>query len=99
MNYTKERVYRFNRSFEIPGCKPYFLDFHLLKVEQDYEYPGHKHLNYEVIVVLKEHYYCCLNSTELRVSPGQLLIIQPGDIHQDHLKKRPAALCAAFQVE
>jgi len=87
MNYKKEKVYRFKRSFHIPRFKPLFLDFHLLKVQQNCEYPEHEHYNYEVIVVGQEPYYCRLNTQELTVPPGYILVIQPGDIHRDHLKK------------
>jgi hypothetical protein len=31
--------------------KPVFQDFHLLRMEGNYEYPLHQHTNYEVILV------------------------------------------------
>jgi len=98
MNYIKEKVYRFKRSFHIPRFKPRFLDFHLLKVQQSCEYPEHGHLNYEVIVVGKEPYHCRLNSMELKVPVGHILVIQPGDSHQDHLKRGQEHYVLHFQL-
>ena len=65
---------------------PVFDDFHLLRMEGDYEYPAHTHTNYELILVERGPYRCELNNTELSVANGQILVIKPGDHHQDHLR-------------
>jgi AraC-like DNA-binding protein/uncharacterized protein YjlB len=66
--------------------RPIFDDFHLLRMEGRYEYPRHQHTNYEVILVERGPYRCELNGSELVLKRGQVLIIKPGDWHQDHLR-------------
>jgi len=65
---------------------PVFDDFHLLRMVGDYEYPGHQHNNYELILVEHGPYHCELNEVELTLRNGQILVIKPGDYHQDHLR-------------
>ena len=71
-----------------PGVRmrPVFEDFHLLRMEGDYEYPRHQHTNYEVILIDRGPYRCELNSEQVTVVDGQVLVIKPGDWHQDHLR-------------
>jgi AraC-like DNA-binding protein len=66
--------------------RPVFDDFHLLWMDGDYEYPRHQHDNYEVIFIEKGPYLCEVNGVELSLSHGQILVIKPGDWHQDHLR-------------
>lgn len=85
MGVIKERVVSISDKKRSPKIKPLFKDFHYLKMEGDYEYPAHCHDNYEIILVKNGPYYCTLNNEELTVNKNQLLIIKPGDQHQDHL--------------
>lgn len=50
-----------------------------------YEFPRHRHMLYEVIVVERGPYRCSLNGVELSLARGHALIIKPGDIHAVHL--------------
>lgn len=80
---------RFRRPHQAePGARvrPVFDDFHLLRMEGDEEYPRHRHTNYEVILVEHGPYRCELNGEELTLVDGQMLVIKPGDWHQDHLR-------------
>ncbi|MBM3815292.1 MAG: helix-turn-helix domain-containing protein [Acidimicrobiia bacterium] len=80
---------RFRRPQAVdPGTRirPVFQDFHLLNMEGDYEYPRHQHTNYEVILVDRGPYRCELNREQLTLVDGQVLVIKPGDLHQDHLR-------------
>jgi AraC-like DNA-binding protein len=80
---------RFRRpQFVDPGVRirPIFDDFHLLRMEGNYEYPRHQHMNYEVILVDRGPYRCELNGEDLTVLAGQVLLVKPGDWHQDHLR-------------
>lgn len=52
----------------------------------DYEYPIHRHSSYELILVERGPYRCRLNAAELRLANGEILVVQPGDEHQDHLR-------------
>lgn len=71
-----------------PGVRvrPIFDDFHLLRMEGSYEYPRHQHMNYEVILVDRGPYCCELNGEQLALVTGQVLVVKPGDWHQDHLR-------------
>ena len=55
-------------------------------MEGDYEYPRHQHTNYEVILVDRGPYRCELNGEQLTLVAGQVLVLKPGDWHQDHLR-------------
>ncbi len=85
MKVRKDYFYRSSGSRLVFGVKPYFLDFHKLDMNGDYEYPVHIHSNYELIIVVNSSYYCELNKIELTLKPGEFLIVKPGDCHQDHL--------------
>jgi AraC family transcriptional regulator, transcriptional activator of pobA len=71
-----------------PGLRvrPVFDDFHRLQMTGDCEYPEHQHTNYELILVEAGPYRCALNGEELQLERGQILVIKPGDRHQDHLR-------------
>lgn len=83
MKITKEKMLR-NTSAGLPlRIRPVFEDFHRLKVNEEYNYPIHKHTSYELIVVDRGPYRCLLNDERIILSYGEFLIIKPGDIHQD----------------
>lgn len=80
---------RFRRTLQVEAAgrvRPVFEDFHLLRMEGDYEYPRHQHANYEAILVERGPYRCELNGGELTLVAGQVLVIKPGDWHSDHLR-------------
>jgi AraC-like DNA-binding protein len=83
----KERFRRPSATGPGVRIRPVFDDFHLLRMEADFEYPAHQHTNYELILVERGPYRCRLNKAELEVAEGQVLIVKPGDWHQDHLRR------------
>lgn len=93
---------RFGRapSREAPvRLRPVFEDFHLLRMTGDYEYPRHRHVNYEVILVETGPYGCELNGFELELSQGEALLIKPDDWHQDHLWRHQRHYVVHFRLE
>lgn len=78
--------------------RPVFDDFHLLRMKGDYEYPRHQHTNYELILVDRGPYRCELNGNELTLAKGQVLVIKPGDWHQDHLRTGQRHYVLHFRV-
>lgn len=86
MPVHKDRYRRPQQTDASTRVRPVFDDFHLLRMEGDYEYPRHQHTNYEVILVDRGPYRCELNRAELKLADGQVLVIKPGDWHQDHLR-------------
>lgn len=86
MRVNKQRFRRPHSAEPGTRVRPVFEDFHLLRMEGDYEYPRHRHTNYEVILVDRGPYRCELNQEHLTLVDGQVLVIKPGDWHQDHLR-------------
>ena len=87
MMMQKERFSRPAQTGLAARVRPIFQDFHLLRMDGAHEYPAHRHENYEVILVETGPYRCALNGEELRLTKGQILVIKPGDWHQDHLRQ------------
>lgn len=79
--------------------RPHFMDFHLLKARGEGEYPGHIHDKYEMIYVLTGQYRCRINDCEMTLSPRQLLLIKPGDYHQDHFQRGQRHFVLHFELK
>jgi AraC-like DNA-binding protein len=86
MRVIKERYRRPLQAGPGVRIRPVFDDFHRLRMEGDHEYPAHRHSNYELILVGRGPYRCRLNEAELSLHDGEILVVQPGDEHQDHLR-------------
>jgi AraC-like DNA-binding protein len=86
MGMIKHRFRRPQLAGPVTRIRPVFEDFHLLRMDGDYEYPRHQHTNYEVILIDRGPYRCELNGEQLTLERGQVLVIKPGDWHQDHLR-------------
>lgn len=84
--YTKTYVRRALVPDIFKEIKPHFIDYHTMTVHKDYVYPSHKHSEYELILVVQGPYYCSLNSENISVENDKVIIIKPGDNHQDYLK-------------
>ena len=65
-------------------CDCMFQDGQLVYPRKKYDFHCHRHENYEMIIPHK-CYHCELNGTDMSVRTGELLLIQPGDLHMDHL--------------
>lgn len=92
---------RFRRPIQVEAVgrvRPVFDDFHLLRMEGAYEYPRHRHTNYEAILVEHGPYRCELNDGELTLVAGQVLVIKPGDWHSDHLRDQQRHYVLHFRL-
>jgi AraC-like DNA-binding protein len=98
MIVIKQRFRRPSQTEGGPRLRPVFDDFHLLRMKGDYEYPRHQHTNYELILVERGPYRCELNGIELSLANGQVLVIKPGDWHQDHLRHGQRHYVLHFRV-
>lgn len=98
-SYRKHRVMRHDGPELNKMIHPHFLNYHKMSVESDYEYPKHKHSTYEAIWIEQGPYFCLLNNEELTIDSGGLLIIKPGDTHQDHLKKGQSHYVVHFSMD
>lgn len=99
MGVNKERFRRALQSDAGVRVRPVFDDFHRLTMEGDHEYPPHRHTNYELILVERGPYRCRLNAAELSLRDGQILVIKPGDEHQDHLRHGQRHYVVHFRLE
>lgn len=99
MGVNKERFRRAVQSDTGVRVRPVFDDFHRLTMEGDYEYPAHRHGNYELILVERGPYRCRLNAVEVSLRDGQILVIKPGDEHQDHLRHGQRHYVVHFRLE
>ncbi len=99
MPVIKERYRRPQQAEMGRRVRPVFEDFHLLRMEGDTEYPRHQHTRYEVIFVERGPYRCELNDTELTLGKGEVLVIKPGDWHQDHLRDGQRHYVLHFRIE
>ena len=64
MSVIKEHFYRHTNIPARIKTKPHFLDFHKLTMDGNFEYPIHRHTDYEAIYVVKGPYCCNLNDCE-----------------------------------
>jgi AraC-like DNA-binding protein len=94
----KERFYRGQSQFPRFRFQFQFLNFHKLSMSDSYEYPLHRHSNYELILVENGPYRCSLNAQEISVDSLQILLIQPDDLHQDHLKPHQKHYVVHFDI-
>jgi AraC-like DNA-binding protein len=85
--FNKDKYSRKEDGLATSRIRPRFLDFHKLSMNEAYEYPVHQHEQYEVIWIKKGPYRYSLNGEDYSLDDSSLIIIKPGDIHQDHLSK------------
>jgi AraC-like DNA-binding protein len=62
-----------------------FLALGYSEVTAPYAYPRHQHLTFELIVVDHGDYECRLNGEHLRLRRNHVLVVKPGDWHEDAL--------------
>jgi AraC-like DNA-binding protein len=95
----KQRYYRVPARNHLKSIQPVFTDFHRLRMRMNHEYPRHQHTHHEAIFVEAGPYLCELNGTELEVSTNGVLLIKPGDWHQDHLRKGQSHFVIHFNLD
>ena len=64
---------------------PVLMDFQRVRTIHDGNWEQHTHFrDFELIIPEDGAYRCTLDSVELNCDPGEFLLIQPNQIHQDH---------------
>lgn len=77
VNY--EHLEHAEKSFQL-----HFATFSWVTCRADYHFMPHKHyLQYELIAPRGKSYQCSVNKVPVTVNPGQVVLIQPGDDHED----------------
>jgi AraC-like DNA-binding protein len=72
-----------NNSEAFTAIEPVFERLGIDEAGAQYHYHRHQHQNYEVILIEKGEYVCLLNESSIKLQPNHLLIVKPGDWHQD----------------
>lgn len=67
---------------------PIFTGMALVEAAGSATYPRHRHDDYEAILPLSGGYHCRLNRAAIALTPQQVLLVKPGDWHEDLLAPR-----------
>jgi AraC-like DNA-binding protein len=62
-----------------------FESLGLLEAKAAHTFPRHQHLHYEIIIVDHGRYHCTLNGVHLRLRRNHVVLVKPGDWHEDFL--------------
>jgi AraC-like DNA-binding protein len=62
---------------------PVFTRLGTVDVNGEYVFRPHRHTSYEVILVDKGRYVCTLNGNGFVLEPDEVLVVKPGDWHED----------------
>ncbi len=62
------------------------------------DYPLHTHSVYEIMLPEKGPYACLLDGVRLTLHPGELLLVQPGQVHEDHMMEGSTWFAFHFQM-
>lgn len=81
-----------------PHVYPAFSHVNLTDVYRPYVYSWHQHLNYELIFLERGTYHCRVNDSRLTLQPDELLIVKPGDWHEDYLEPPCRYLALLFTL-
>ena len=72
---------------ETDNIKICFTDSNRTIAQNDGVYKKHTHVVYEMIIIEKGIYRCSVNDAELQLNEWDMVIIQPGQKHEDFLQK------------
>jgi AraC-like DNA-binding protein len=67
-----------------PLCQPTFTQFILNRMARPFVFGRHQHLEFEIILVVRGRYRCQLNDQLLEIDSNSVLVVQPGDWHEDY---------------
>ena len=62
------------------------------------DYPRHTHSVYEIMLPEHGPYGCLLDGVRLSLEPGELLLVQPGQVHEDNMPKGSTWYAFHFQM-
>lgn len=74
-------------------AKPVLSSFNSVTIREPYVYTRHQHLNYQIILVEVGCYRCTVNDQPLVLGPDEILIVKPGDWHEDDCRP-PLRYCS-----
>ena len=68
---------------ETVSIKPVFSNLYIVHARHQASYAPHQHFDYQIVLVEQGVYRCRLNQSTLRLRAGQVLIVKPGNWHED----------------
>ncbi|MBE6405193.1 MAG: AraC family transcriptional regulator [Lentisphaerae bacterium] len=75
---------------ETDNIKVCFADSNRMIAQTESVYKKHTHVVYEAIIIEKGVYRCSVNDTQLLLNEWDMIVIQPGQKHEDFLQKGTA---------
>lgn len=79
--------------------RPVLSTFNLVTIRKPHVFPLHQHFNYQLIFIKQGRYRCTINHVPLKLKAGDILVVKPGDWHEDHCLP-PLRYCAMnFQLD
>jgi AraC-like DNA-binding protein len=91
-------VYRGSDEDHLEMVRPVLSFFNVVDVDGDYLFPRHQHFNYQLIFAVRGTYRCTLNDQPLTLKPRDILIVKPGDWHEDYGRKGDCYHAANFDL-
>ena len=72
---------------EFDNIKISFIDSNRMEANEESIYRKHTHIVYEAIIIEHGIYKCSVNDNKVKLNEWDMIIIQPGQKHEDFLKK------------
>ncbi len=91
-------VYRGSDEDHLEMVRPVLSFFNVVDVKGDYLFPRHQHFNYQLIFAVRGSYRCLLNDQAIALRPRDILIVKPGDWHEDYGRKGDCYHAANFDL-
>jgi AraC-like DNA-binding protein len=79
------RIESIAQSRRAPPLLPSLIGLGIFEAVSDYLYRRHQHLNYELLIPVAGRYRCRLNGEPLVLRRSEVLLVKPGDWHEDQL--------------
>jgi AraC-like DNA-binding protein len=79
-----------------PPVQVSLLNYFVNSFPVPYRFPRHQHVEHEIILVDNRPYSCRLNGHALELAPGTILVVGPGDWHEDLFS--PPLRCHVLQL-
>ncbi len=85
--YEPLYFYRGSDAASIEVARPVLGFLNVVTINDDFVFPRHQHFNYQLIFTKRGIYRCLVNDVRLTMKAGEILLVKPGDWHEDHGRK------------
>jgi AraC-like DNA-binding protein len=99
-NALEDKTFTRAASVPTPWMAPVFQDLQFVIVNRNLKNGQHRHTSeFEVVAMEQGTYGCRVNDIPLLLSPGDMLVVKPGDFHSDDFIKGSRFTCMRFHLE